>query len=307
MKLNSYSFPKAFFVPEGQETRLCSFLEQDVNYTELTVPEGICQIDSDAFSHFPHLTVLRLPASVVELGEGLFRTQTKPLQLFYAGTSQDFIALAAPSVTEEYVSGPYDHYPYYSDAGASTRTAIHAFDTDCAHIEVICEADGVHLYYGKDNKEPDAPLPLSHESYLMRREQERQNWLGWAEKLLRFLEQAEFVSVSFMESTQVDTAPCEGTFALIDGKLCLAVYAYNSLYRAAEREHPIALCAVTGDAWIRVSASVSSLEDEDDLIAAMRERFPTLSKNGYDYVSLDSFEVTLHDRNNRVLPWRTYP
>ena len=53
-------------------------------------------------------------------------------------------------------------------------------------------------------------------------------------------------------------------------------------------------------------ASVSSLEEEDGLIAAMRERFPVLAKDGYDYVSLDTFEVTLHDRNNRVLPWRTY-
>lgn len=301
MKITYTRYPAAILENPDNKTVLC---RDDVPHNAepkyLSLDAQIVELRSDAFANLCGLEELSLHRGVTVLGDALFSTFSA-MRIRYEGDSATFLALAAPSVTQEYVSGPYDHYPYYSDAGASYRDVVHAFDLKCAHIEVFCEADGVYLYYGSDNKAPDAAAPASREEYLCRMERLRQKKLEADKRFLSLLESADFVSVSYVESTQVDVTPCFGTFAMIGDRLCLAVRAQNSLYRAADRKHVISLCAMTADTWSRVHAIAVSLEDEDALIDAMRERFPSLPDRDYDYVAIDRFCILHYTKDMKFL------
>ena len=305
MKITYTRYPAAILENPDNKTVLC---RDDVPHNAepkyLSLDAQIVELRSDAFANLCGLEELSLHRGITVLGDALFSTFAT-MRIRYEGDSTAFLALAAPVITQEYVSGPYDHYPYYSDAGASYRDEVRAFDNKCAHIEVFCEADGVYLYYGQDNKKPEDTRPASREDYLARMERARQAQLCESNKLLRFLEDAELVSVSFVESVEVDVIPCLGTFALIDDRLCFAVRAQNALYRAAERKHPIAIFAAAGDRWISVRAIALSLEDEDDIIDAMRARF-SLPDRGYDYICLGKVIVKLRDKHMNLLSWKNY-
>ena len=131
MELKSTGNLKAEFVLTENETRLTSFIDNFDCREELTVPEGIEVICSDAFEYFQSLKTVNFPRSLKVIENALFKAQRSgKMRINYAGTSDEFIALAKPIITEEYVPGTYDRYPYYSDAGASYRDVVSAFDTD---------------------------------------------------------------------------------------------------------------------------------------------------------------------------------
>ena len=130
-----------FYFLKGSEDRLTG---------ELVIPEGIEEIEDGAFSHLGVMySVYRLPRSLKRLGEALLYYEG--IKLIYPGSSEEFKSLATVREDSVYESDGFDHSPYYS-GGSRWATRYYCFDTSVDYVEVICEADGVTLIYGRRNR-----------------------------------------------------------------------------------------------------------------------------------------------------------
>ncbi|MBE6633354.1 MAG: hypothetical protein E7620_03305 [Ruminococcaceae bacterium] len=283
---------------EENETVLESFLQNDCECAMLTVPNGIETIAPEAFARFPCLEQVKLPKSVRELGTDLFkRAGNCRIRIDYAGTSEAFIAMAKPTVTQEYVSGAYDHYPYYSDYGSGYREVVYAFDLSCEDVEVFCAADETYLYYGKKNKNPADELPMTREAWLAREEAERNKKLAYTRRVFRFFEEAGTVYFACgSNESGIDLFPAFGTFALHEDKIYLATRSWKCVYPHLCRNKAVSVVAVCGDRWIRVTADGYAVTNEETL-AALSEKLPMLKEEGYEVLYLDHWRMRPHKAN----------
>lgn len=132
-----------------------SFPRNMASNGELFIPEGIEEIAEGALRGLNHQHTVHFPKSLRKLGAKLFAEcfslrRIAPLTIVYQGSSEEFVALAAPIKEEKYESDGYDHYPYYS-GGSRRVTEYHSFDEWADDIRVECRADGVTLLYGSNN------------------------------------------------------------------------------------------------------------------------------------------------------------
>ena len=121
-----------------------------MDIVELHLPNGLKKIGNEAFMFCYNLKKIYLPSSVKELGHSIFYN-INHVEVFYEGTSKEFIKLVRPDVHEvsELVRGHFDSYPYYNSDGSyyKTEKRVIAFDETCPECEVVCN-DGERLYYG---------------------------------------------------------------------------------------------------------------------------------------------------------------
>lgn len=140
--------------PEGNETEV--FRIPAPTAREIVISEGFRRLNDECFDLCESLERIVLPESLTHLGSNLFPSLTMHVEILYQGRSDEWIGMAKP--TEEYVSGGYDHYPYYSSYGSTVEEK--RFDRCCngkdlVAVEVLCERDGVRLYYGTLQKDGD--------------------------------------------------------------------------------------------------------------------------------------------------------
>ena len=134
-----------------------SLFYKNLEAREIHFPEGVTAIDRASMPYCYNLEKVYMPSTLKKLGDEIFRgIISRVVEIYYNGTSKQFKKLAAPFVetVTVNVSGPYDHYPYYSSEGSYTKEEkqVCSFDASCAEIEVICK-DGIKLYYGFSNYE----------------------------------------------------------------------------------------------------------------------------------------------------------
>lgn len=298
MKLVFIDDDNAVIERKEHETELTSFYPLYCGCKTLTVPEGIETIAAGAFEYFSCVELLKLPKSVRELGTDLFkRTGDRPIRVDFAGTSDAFIAMAKPTVTQEYVPGAYDHYPYYSDHGSSYQEVVHAFDVSCKDIEVFCAEDETYLYYGRKNKKPTDELPMTRAQWLERAEQERKKQLARTIKLFHFFEDAEtvFFACGSAESG-IGLFPSFGTFTMLEDKIYLAARSWKCAYPHLSRNKAVSVVAVRGKQWLRVNADGYAVTDGETL-DLLSEKLPMLKEEGYEVLYLDNWLMMAHDEN----------
>ena len=126
-----------------------SFFDNE-DFFELIIPEGATAIDENAFRYCTKLKRIHMPKSIKYLGHALFYGTYHHIEIIYAGTSEEFKALAATRrvIRSVQVPGKYDVQPYCNTEGTyyedrEVSEYFYAFATSC---EVIC-SDGVHLKY----------------------------------------------------------------------------------------------------------------------------------------------------------------
>ena len=149
-------------VPEDGERSLSkwffyrlSFIKDYTLEGELIIPEGIGEIEDMAFNHLGvSFKTFRFPKSLARLGESVISGYSF-VEIFYPGSSEDFKSIAKIREESEYVSGGYDHYPYYGGGGWVTH--YYCFDGLANSVEVHCEEDGVTLLYGTHHRSDGNP------------------------------------------------------------------------------------------------------------------------------------------------------
>lgn len=151
---------KKILLSEGEYTveladgeALCwdaSFLRQD-DLEVLHIPEGTGELAAYAFRYCGSLKKINMPASVKKLGDKMFYGTYHCIEIYYAGTSEQFKEIAEPRRVKKMVqvTGKYDVQPYCNTEGTYYKEEWQweYFDNFCAECLVIC-ADGVTLRYG---------------------------------------------------------------------------------------------------------------------------------------------------------------
>ena len=122
---------------------------------EAHISSEFSALADSAFSLCRQIKRVCLPASVKHLGHAVFYGTYDTIEVFYEGSSADFIRMAAPykkRVRVQVQSGPYDHQPYCMSEGNcyEEREEWQYFDAFCSDCQVLC-ADGVRLFYGSRN------------------------------------------------------------------------------------------------------------------------------------------------------------
>lgn len=124
---------------------------------ELIIPEGIEEIESEAFNHIGiEYSLYHFPKSLKTLGIKVLPAYAKT-KIIYGGSSEQFKELAKIQEESVYESDGFDRYPYYS-GNSRWVTYYNGFDGMAISAEVYCKEDGVTLLYGslyrKGNEEP---------------------------------------------------------------------------------------------------------------------------------------------------------
>lgn len=121
---------------------------------ELHIPEGVTAIAKKGLEYCERLKKVFMPTSVVYLGNSIFYGLKQTIEIYYAGTSEQFreIGKSRKVKGQVQVPGKYDVQPYCNSEGTyyKEETVLEAFDQFCADCQVIC-ADGVRLFYGYKN------------------------------------------------------------------------------------------------------------------------------------------------------------
>lgn len=286
MKIEMINKNTARIFSEDGEVKLSCFGEENREVTVLFVAEGIEVIEEDSLRNFLYVLEINLPRSLKSLPDGLFsKLESNKIRVNYAGNSADFIALAKPTITQEYVPGSFDHYPYYSDYGATYRDVILAFDNGCDEVEVFCAEDEVYLYYGKKYKEPSAEIPMSREEKLAKEEAARRREEVRKERIRDYFKQAVDVYLACHYPTQINIFICTDAFEIYEGKLCLA-FKKSFIYTYVSREPEVVVSCKVGKTNLKVNAN-ATCEDDDKVRNDLAKLFNLKGAAGYEFVYLD--------------------
>ena len=121
---------------------------------ELRIPDGVTAIAGHGLEYCNHLSRVYVPTSVAYLGDAIFYGLRQRIEIYYAGTAEEFRRIGEPRRVQKEVQvpGKYDHQPFCNTAGTyyKTETVTESFDHFCADCHVFC-ADGTELLYGYRN------------------------------------------------------------------------------------------------------------------------------------------------------------
>ena len=132
------------------------FARYEGHFGELTIPEGIKELENGTLAGNVFYHTVRFPKSLKKLGFNLFGAYTAHVKIIYAGSSAEFMRLAKVQKERVYETDGYDKYPYYS-GNSGWITYYYSFDGgNVREIEVLCEKDGVTLLYGILHRREDA-------------------------------------------------------------------------------------------------------------------------------------------------------
>ncbi len=159
---------EAVTIPEGLTCVTNSFFDKTV--TTLTLPDSVTVIEDYAFSGFPSLTEIYLPARLqkigehafgncskletvhfgnanVWLGEGAFSGAASPLRIYYPGSAENWKKITAPRIegrNKSYDSGSNGGAPGLSWDDYKVFPLGHRLENSFS-CEVICAEDGETL------------------------------------------------------------------------------------------------------------------------------------------------------------------
>lgn len=135
---------------EGEAIKWDARFGKNDSLTELHIPDGAVAIAEKAFSYCDNLRRIYMPKSMAHLGHAIFYGTYHHIEIVYAGTEEEFRALAATRrvIRSVQVPGKYDHQPYCNTEGTyyEDRAEMEYFHAFCKSCEVIC-ADGARLKY----------------------------------------------------------------------------------------------------------------------------------------------------------------
>jgi len=139
-----------FALAEG-ETEIRKFYKYD-EFTEVHIPEGAESTADGTFTYCENLKRVYIPKSMKMLGDAMFYGLYHTIEIYYAGTAEEFRELgkAYKKVKDVQVPGKYDVQPFCNTEGTyyEKKTVLCSFSSFAYDIQVIT-ADGERLQYGQ--------------------------------------------------------------------------------------------------------------------------------------------------------------